>query len=82
MFFEKDKYYKYIGDLENLINFSYAIYITIFAILGLVIYGIIGLILGILIGILIARIYTLNAKIKVQRMRWELDIYLMQKEKK
>lgn len=82
MLFEKDKYYKYIKELETIINFSYVIYITIFSIIGLILFKGIGLIIGILVGILLAKAYTLNTKIKVQRMKWEIDIYMMQNKNK
>lgn len=75
MLFEKDKYYKYIKELENIVNFSYAIYAIIFGILGAIIGKGIGLILGIIIGMLLARAYTLNTKIKIQKMKWEIDIH-------
>lgn len=81
MLFEKEKYYKYVNELENMVNFSYAMFIIIFGIIGLAIASVIGLLLGIIIGILISKMYTLNAKIKIQKMRWEIDIYEMQKEK-
>lgn len=75
MLFEKEKYYKYIKDLENVINFAYVIFILLFGIIGLAMGKAIGLIIGILIGILLAGSYTLNTKIKIQKMKWEIDIY-------
>lgn len=75
MLFEKDKYYKYIKDLENVVNFSYVIFAIIFGLIGAAIGKGFGLILGAIIGILLAGAYTLNTKIKIQRMKWELDIH-------
>ena len=36
---------------------------------------VVGCLLGVLIGLLISSNYTLMAKIKVQKMKWEIDIY-------
>lgn len=75
MLFEKEKYYKYINTLEKNITISYII-ITIFTtIIGTAILQGFGFILGILLGLLISGNYTLIAKIKVQKMKWEIDIY-------
>lgn len=75
MIFEKDKYYKYINTLEKMINFSYAIYMTVGFIVGIMIANIFGGMLGIAIGFLIATIYTINKKIQIQEMKWKMDIY-------
>ena len=75
MFFEKDKYYKYIGTLEKIVDFYYVILAIIGAIAGLLIYKFVGLIIGIFLGLLIARLYTLKTKIKIQNMRWKIDVY-------
>lgn len=75
MFFEKDKYYKYIGNLEKIVNFYYVIFIVIFAISGVMLLKGLGMILGILIGFLIASGYTLKTKILIQDMKWKLDMH-------
>lgn len=75
MLFEKEKYYNYINKLEKNITITYII-ITIFtAIIGTAILQGIGFIIGILLGLLISGNHTLITKIKVQKMKWELDIY-------
>lgn len=75
MFFEKDKYYKYIGTLEKFVNFYYVIFIMIFAIIGLIAWKGIGIILGGLLGFLLASAYTLKTKILIQNMKWKIDIH-------
>ena len=76
MLFEKEKYYKYINELQNNINVIYVIYGILGAILGIALQrNFIGLLLGIAIGILIARNQTLRTKIKIQEMKFNMDIY-------
>lgn len=75
MLFEKEKYYKYIKTLENIINFAYLIFILIFGIIGAAIGKGTGLILGIIIGLILAGVYTINGKIKIQKMKWQIDIH-------
>lgn len=75
MLFEKDKYYKYVGTLEKMVNFSYIVLIGLFMIVGILVGKEIGFIIGTLIGFILATTYTLNTKIKIQDMKWKLDIY-------
>lgn len=76
MIFEKEKYYGYIKTLENITIITYICIIIITAIIGLSISkNLIGLIIGIGIGFLIGNIYTIKTKIKIQEMKWKLDIY-------
>ena len=75
MLFEKEKYYKYIGTIENMITAYYFIIIGIFVLIGIASKNFIGFIICILIGILMSTIATLNAKIKIQEMKWKMDIY-------
>lgn len=75
MLFEKEKYYKYIGTIENMITAYYFIIIGIFLLIGIASKNFISCIIFVLIGILISTIATLNAKIKVQEMKWKIDIY-------
>lgn len=82
MLFEKEKYYSYIGILEKMINFYYALFIGIFGIIGVATGNVFGLIIGVGLGFIMAKACTLGAKIKVQKMRWEMDIYLKLTEKK
>lgn len=81
MLFEKEKYYKYINNLERNIIIAYIIIILLTAILGIIIAKGIGLILGIAIGIIISGNYTLITKIRIQKMKWEMDIYQIIQEK-
>ena len=74
MLFEKDKYYKLIKALENIITIIYVVVIFISASIGAV-GGAGGLIIGILIGVLISYINTLIIKIKVQEMKFKMDLY-------
>lgn len=81
MLFEKDKYYKYICTLEKIINFSYAIYMFLGFVIGAMIGNILGAIVGTSVGFLIATIYTINTKIRIQDMKWKMDIYFKLNEK-
>lgn len=77
MIFEQDKYYKCMQQLERFVNYFYSILAIIGAIIG---YAITlgngkGFIIGAIIGILIARHYIVGIKIKIQEMRWRMDIY-------
>lgn len=81
MLFEKEKYYKYINNLERNIIIAYIIIILLTTILGIIIAKGIGLILGIAIGIIISGNYTLITKIRIQKMKWEIDIYQIIQEK-
>ena len=67
MLFEKEKYYKYIGTIENMITAYYFIIIGIFVLIGIASKN--------FIGFIISTIATLNAKIKIQEMKWKMDIY-------
>lgn len=78
MLFEKEKYYKYIRTLEEI---KIGIYILIIFITMKISNAIgKGLYLGIIIGILISILYTIMIKIKIQKMKWEIDIYDMLKK--
>ena len=74
MLFEKEKYYKYIGTLQNMVNFAYAVIILICFLIGSI-GGPFGGLLGIGIGFLLATAYTIAAKIKIQEMKWKMDIH-------
>lgn len=78
MLFEKEKYYKYITDIESSIIVFYATCISIFGIIGVVAFKKpITLLAGVLIGMLIAWVRTHDYKIKVQEMKMRLDEYRM-----
>ena len=74
MIFEKEKYYKYIQNIETTIKIAYIIIMLISVLLGIAA-GIAPLIITIPIGLLVSWVYTIGAKIKVQEMRWKFDIY-------
>ena len=75
MLFEKEKYYKYINILEKNITIAYITITILTAIIGTATLQGVGFILGVLLGLLISGNYTLMAKIKVQTMKWEIDIH-------
>lgn len=81
MLFEPEKYYKYIQTLEKTKTAYYVIFILIGILIGTATANGTAIILGGLIGFFIAGIYTLGIKIKIQKMKWEMDIYNKIKEK-
>lgn len=74
MIFEKEKYYKYIQNIETTIKVAYIIIMVISVILGIAAGGA-PLLITIPIGMLISWCYTIGAKIKVQEMKWKFDLY-------
>ncbi len=82
MFFERDTYYKYIKTMENINTLAYVIIIGIGIIIGIAT-GIVTLIISVPISILIANMYTFATKIKIQEMKWKIDIHaeIMRKNK-
>ena len=74
MFFERDTYYKYIKTMESMNTLVYVIIISIGVIIGLTT-GIVTLIISIPISILLANMYTFATKIKIQEMKWKIDIH-------
>lgn len=74
MFFEKDTYYKYIKTLESMNTLAYVIIIGLGVIIGLAT-GIVTLVISVPISILLANMYTFATKMKIQKMKWEIDIY-------
>lgn len=75
MFFEKDKYYQYIKTLEGFITAKYIIIITIGILTGVLTKNVIATILSLFISYLITIILTINTKIKIQKMKLDIDIY-------
>lgn len=76
MIFEKEKYYQYINSIEKMITATYVL--LIMAGIGIGAFGgILGIILGAFIGFIISTLYTKAAKIKIQEMKWKMDIYEM-----
>lgn len=74
MFFERDTYYKYIKTLESMNQLAYVIIIGLGVIIGLAT-GIVTLIISVPISILLANAYTFASKIKIQEMKWKIDIH-------
>ena len=74
MIFEKEKYYKYIQQLERYQSIVYAIVMIIAVITGIAGGGI-ALIITIPVGMLISWFYLIATRIKIQEMKWKFDIY-------
>ena len=72
--FEKEKYYQYIQTLEKAVNFYYVFLMGLGLLIGAFM-GIVGVLIGVLIGFFIAHMYTLAIKIKIQDMKWKIDIH-------
>lgn len=73
--FEKDKEYEYIQYLEKNIIFVYIITMLLFAIIFTAMLKAIGLIFGLILGYFLAKYYTISTKIKIQEMKWRIDIH-------
>ena len=74
MIFEKEKYYKYIQNIETTIKVAYIVIMIISVLIGIATGGA-TLLITIPIGMLISWCYTINATTKVQEMRWKFDVY-------
>ncbi len=72
--FEKQKYYKLMNDLEKGITIMYAIIMIISVIIGIAA-GVAPLIITIPLGLIISYFTTFATKIKIQEMRWKIDIH-------
>lgn len=75
MLFNKRLYYKYIGILENLTIFCFIVYCGIGGLIGAIIYELQGLLIGILVNFISGYIIYLFLRIKVEEMKWKMDIY-------
>lgn len=80
--FEKDKEYEYIKYLEKSIIFVYIVVISMITIIFTAMLQLIGLVIGLVLGYFISKAYTISAKIKIQEMKWRIDIHnkIMYKE--
>ena len=74
MLFEKDKYYKYIQQLEKYQTVVYVIIMLVAIIIGLAT-GVLTLIITIPLGMLIAWCNLIATRIRIQEMKWKFDIY-------
>lgn len=81
--FEKEKEYEYIKYLEKNIMFVYIVVILLFTLMFAAIFKGLGFIIGLILGYFVAKNYTINTKIKIQELKWRIDIYnrIMSKEK-
>lgn len=80
--FEKNKEYEYIQYLEKNIIFVYIITMLLSATVFTAVLKAIGLIIGLVLGYFLAKYYTISTKIKIQEMKWRIDIHnkIMNKE--
>ena len=74
MLFEKNKYYKYIQQLEKYQTVVYVIIMLVAIIIGLAT-GVLTLIITIPLGMLIAWCNLIATRIRIQEMKWKFDIY-------
>lgn len=72
--FEENEYVKLTNQLQNTVTTAYAIIMIIAVIIGIAGGGV-ALIITIPIGLLISKYYTLNTRIKIQEMKWKIDMY-------
>lgn len=74
--FNKNKYYEYLNTID-LLNIIIMFIVTIgFTILGFLIFKkFLYALIGFIIGLVISYILNINRKIKVEKMKWEIDIY-------
>lgn len=72
--FEKQKYYKLMSDLEKGITIMYVVTMVIAVIIGIAA-GVAPLIITIPLGLLISYFVTFATKIKIQEMRWRMDVH-------
>lgn len=72
--FEKQKYYKLMSDLETGITIMYVVTMVIAVIIGIAA-GVAPLIITIPLGLLISYFVTFATKIKIQEMRWRMDVH-------
>ena len=81
--FEKDKEYEYIQYLERNIIFVYVVTIILFTLMFSVLLKGLGIIIGLILGYFVAKNYTISNKIKIQEMKWRIDIHnkIMYKDK-
>ena len=81
--FEKEKEYQYIQYLEKNIIFVYVVVMLLFTLMFATLFKGLGLIIGLVLGYFIAKNYTISTKIKIQEMKWRIDIHnkIMYKEK-
>lgn len=72
--FEENEYIRLTNQLQNTVTTTYAIIMIIAVIIGIAGGGL-ALIITIPIGLLISKYYTLKTRIKIQEMKWIIDMY-------
>ena len=72
--FDQNEYIKLINSLQNGITIIYIV-ILIIAVLTGIASGIVTLIITIPLGLLIAYCTTFATKVKIQEMKWRVDMY-------
>lgn len=76
MLFDKGAYYRKIKRMELVTNFCYVICAIAGAYISYCIkHTGINVIIGTIIGLIIAKIYSENTELKIEKMKWEFDIY-------
>lgn len=73
--FEKNKEYEYIQYLEKNIIFVYVITMILFTLMFAALLKGLGIIIGLILGYFVAKNYTISNKIKIQEMKWRIDIH-------
>lgn len=73
--FDKKLYYNYIKIIENITIIIFILYCVVLSLIGVFILEIKGLIIGLIIGFISGFPTYLFLKIKVEEMKWKLDIY-------
>lgn len=73
--FNKNLYYSYIKILETITILVFITYCLVSGMAGAIIYEIKGLLIGLLISFISGYPIYLILKIKVEEMKWKLDIY-------
>ena len=72
--FDENEYIKLINSLQNGVTLSYVIILILSVLIGIGTGGT-TLIITIPIGLIIAYIFTFATKVKIQEMKWRIDMY-------
>ena len=75
MIFEKEKYYKYIQQLETFQKIIYIIIMILAVLIGIATKKFFGIIISILIGMFISWYLLIKIRKEIQEMKWKFDIY-------
>ena len=80
--FDKKTYYSYITILDTLTTVMFMLFIIACSLVGLFVLEIKGLIIGLVVSLITSFPVYIFSKIKVEEMKWKLDIYNKIHEKK